>query len=322
MECGRRYFSMKTINKIEQHPTALPRRKRVAAYARVSKETDRLLHSFSEQVSYYNELIQKNPEWEFAGVFADSGITGTKTAHRSEFQRLMQECDSGNVDLILCKSISRFARNTVDLLQTIRHLKEIGVEVQFEKESISTFSGDGEFMLSLLASFAQEESNSISENVKWGIRKRFRDGTVGTANKHILGYRYDEQKRQYVVIPEEAATVRWMFQMFLAGLSFQSIADNLNGVGIRTTLGNDFQEASVRMLLYNDPHHDDRHDDGRHREQKLRRLPPVGVQDSVDHHKMGGRPTKIETRYFDGSEGQTENTLHDKIDFFLQKDRR
>ena len=141
------------VNKIEQHPTALPHRKRVAAYARVSKETDRLLHSFSEQVSYYNELIQKNPEWEFAGVFADSGITGTMTTHRSEFQRLMQECDSGHVDLILCKSISRFARNTVDLLKTIRHLKEIGVEVQFEKESISTFSKDGELMLSLLASF-------------------------------------------------------------------------------------------------------------------------------------------------------------------------
>ena len=243
---------MKTLNKIEQHPTALPRRKRVAAYARVSKETDRLLHSFSEQVSYYNELIQKNPEWEFAGVFADSGITGTMTTHRSEFQRLMQECDSGHVDLILCKSISRFARNTVDLLKTIRHLKEIGVEVQFEKESISTFSKDGELMLSLLASFAQEESNSISENVKWGIRKRFRDGSIGTTNKHILGYRYNEEKRQYVVIPEEAETVRWMFQMFLDGLPFQQIADSLNGADIHTTLGNDFQEGTVRMLLYNE----------------------------------------------------------------------
>lgn len=131
---------MKTISKIELHPTALPRKKRVAAYVRVSKETERLLHSVSEQISYYNNLIQKNPEWEFAGIFADSDISGTRTEHRSEFQRLIQECENGCVDLILCKSISRFARNTVDLLSTIRHLKEIGVEVRFDKENISTFS--------------------------------------------------------------------------------------------------------------------------------------------------------------------------------------
>ena len=243
---------MKTVRKIDLHLTALPKKLRVAAYARVSKETDRLLHSFSEQVSYYNDLIQNNPEWEFVGVFADSGITGTQTAHRCEFQRLMQECENGNVDLILCKSISRFARNTVDLLQTIRHLKNIDVEVRFEKEGISTFSSDGELLLTLLASFAQEESNSISENVKWGIRKRFQDGTIGTANKHLLGYRYDEDKRQYVIIPNEAETVRWMFQMFLEGISFQQIADKLNAAGIRSVLGNEFQEASVRQILYNE----------------------------------------------------------------------
>ena len=244
--------STKTVTKIEQHPTALPRKLRVAAYARVSKETDRLLHSFSEQVSYYNSLIQKNPEWEFAGVFADSGITGTMTKHRSEFQKLMQECDCGRVDLILCKSISRFARNTVDLLSIIRHLKEIGVEVRFEKENISTFSSDGELLLTLLASFAQEESHSISENCKWGIRKRFQNGTIGTANKHILGYRYDEELKRYVVIPEEAKTVRFMFQMFLDGLSFQAIADRLNEAGKKTINGCLFQESSVQKLLYNE----------------------------------------------------------------------
>ena len=242
----------KTVTKIEQHPTALPKKLRVAAYARVSKETDRLLHSFSEQVSYYNSVIQQNPEWEFAGVFADSGITGTLTACRTEFQKLMQACEEGRVDLILCKSISRFARNTVDLLTTIRRLKEIGVEVRFEKENISTFSSDGELMLSLLASFSQEESYNISENCKWGIRKRFQDGTIGTANKHILGYRYDEELRRYVIIPEEAETVRWMFQMFLDGLSFQKIADNLNDAGIRTINGCLFSEGNVRKLITNE----------------------------------------------------------------------
>lgn len=243
---------MKTVTKIEQHPPALPKKLRVAAYARVSKETDRLLHSFSEQVSYYNDLIQKNPEWEFAGVFADSGITGTMTACRNEFQKLMQECEEGRVDLILCKSISRFARNTVDLLQSIRRLKEIGVEVRFEKENISTFSSDGELMLSLLASFAQEESSSISDNVKWGIRKRFQDGTIGTTNKHILGYRYDEEKECYVIIPEEAESVRLMFQLFLDGASFRQIAKELNDRGILTIKGCHYQEGSVRSLLYNE----------------------------------------------------------------------
>lgn len=185
---------MRKITKLERRTPALPSRKRVAAYARVSKDTERLMHSVSEQVSYYSKLIQKNPEWEYAGVYADKGITGTLTSMRDEFQRMLSDCEAGKIDIILTKSISRFARNTVDLLETVRHLKSIGVEVRFEKEKINTFSEDGELMLSLLASFAQEESMSISENSKWGIRKRFESGEIGAANKHILGYRYDDEK--------------------------------------------------------------------------------------------------------------------------------
>ena len=177
---------MPKITKIEPGIKALPAKKKVAAYARVSKDTERLMHSVSAQVSYYSDLIQKNPEWEYAGVYADSGITGTLVAGRSEFVRLLEDCEAGRIDIILCKSISRFARNTVDLLNTVRRLKEIGVEVRFEKEQINSMSGDGELMLSILASFAQEESRSISENVKWGIRKRFKNGEIGAANKHIL----------------------------------------------------------------------------------------------------------------------------------------
>lgn len=146
-------------------------KKRVAAYARVSAETDRLAHSLSAQISYYSELIQQNPEWEFAGVYADRFISGTRTERRAEFQRMVQDCDNGRIDIILTKSISRFARNTVDLLNTIRHLKELGIDVQFEKECIRSLSGDGELMLTLLASFAQEESRSISENVKWVFKR-------------------------------------------------------------------------------------------------------------------------------------------------------
>lgn len=243
---------MPKITKIEPGIKVLPTKKKVAAYARVSKDTERLLHSVSAQVSYYSDLIQKNPEWEYAGVYADSGITGTLVAGRSEFVRLLEDCEAGRIDIILCKSISRFARNTVDLLNTVRHLKEIGVEVRFEKEQINSMSGDGELMLSILASFAQEESRSISENVKWGIRKRFKNGEIGVANKHILGYQFDDEQKKYIIIPEEAEAVRWMFQMYIDGVTLRDIAENMNKAGIRTTLGNEFQEASVRQLIFNE----------------------------------------------------------------------
>lgn len=166
----------KKITKIEPTKIELPKLKKVAAYARVSVDKGRTMHSFSAQVSFYNNLIQKNPEWEYAGVYADLGISGTDIKNRDEFKRLLDDCEQGKIDIILTKSISRFARNTVDLLNTVRHLKELGIEVRFEKENINSMSGDGELMLSILASFAQEESISISNNVKWGTRKRFQQG--------------------------------------------------------------------------------------------------------------------------------------------------
>lgn len=169
---------MRKINKIEPTLPVLPTRKKVAAYARVSVETERLHHSLSAQVSYYSELIQANPEWEYVGVYADDGITGTKTSKREEFQRMLDDCEAGKIDIILTKSISRFARNTVDLLETVRHLKELGIEVRFEKENINSLSGDGEVMMTLLASFAQEEITSLSNNVKWGVRKRMEQGIL------------------------------------------------------------------------------------------------------------------------------------------------
>ena len=249
---GKEWFLLKKIRKIEPALPALAGRKKVAAYARVSRDTERLMNSVSAQISHYSALIQNNPEWEYAGVYADCGISGTGTARRGEFLRMLADCEAGRINIILTKSISRFARNTVDLLETVRHLKSLGIEVRFEKEHINSLSEDGELMLSLLASFAQEESRSISENVKWGVRRRFQSGEIGTANKHILGYRYDEDEKKYVIIPEEAEAVRWMFQMYIDGVSFRRIAENMNRVGIRTTLGNDFQEASVRQLIFNE----------------------------------------------------------------------
>ena len=233
-------------------PVTIPKiqRKRVAAYARVSIDTERLNHSLSAQVSYYSELIQKNPEWEYAGVFADYAVSGTGTAKRQEFLRLMEECEAGNVQIILTKSISRFARNTVDLLETVRHLKAIGVEVRFERENISTFSGDGELMLTILASFAQEESRSISENVKWGLRKRYKSGDIGIKNKKVLGYRYDGEK--YVIEPEEAETVRYIFRRYLEGAGFRTIANELAEMGAHSCRENEISFNHIRYILSNE----------------------------------------------------------------------
>ena len=165
---------MKTVRKISAGAKAPPKRKRVAAYARVSMESDRLAHSLSAQISYYSGLIQKNPEWEFAGVYADRFVSGTSAERRAEFQRMLADCEAGRIDIILTKSISRFARNTVDLLKTVRRLKELGIEVQFEKESIRSLSCDGELMLTLLASFAQEETRCTASPPSGSLRKTAR----------------------------------------------------------------------------------------------------------------------------------------------------
>ena len=156
---------MPKVTRLEAAMPAFPVRKKVAAYARVSVDTESLMRSLSAQVSYYSSLIQSNPEWEYAGVYADEGITGTSADVRPKFQQLIKDCESGKIDIVLTKSISRFARNTVDLLETVRHLRELGVEVRFEREHINTFTADGEVMLSILASFAEQESISLSQNM-------------------------------------------------------------------------------------------------------------------------------------------------------------
>ena len=171
-----------------QPTQTLQKKLRVAAYARVSVDT--LHHSLAAQVSYYSALIQKNPAWEYAGVYADEGITGISTAHRTEFKRLIADCNAGKIDLVLVKSISRFARDTVDCLHTVRRLKDKGIAVRFERENIDSTSEDGELLLTLLASFAQEESRSIGDNIRWGVRRRFAEG-IPNGYKAPYGYRWD-----------------------------------------------------------------------------------------------------------------------------------
>ena len=239
---------MRKISKIEPTMPAVAAKKKVAGYARISMESERMHHSLSAQISYYNALIQKKPEWEFAGVYADDGISGTGTAKRSEFLRMLADCEAGKIDIILTKSIQRFARNTVDLLETVRHLKNIGVEVRFEKENINSMSGDGELMLSILASFAQEESRSISENVKWGTRKRFEQG-IPNGRFQIYGYRWEGD--HLVVEPEEAKIVKMIFDDFLKGLSAESTEKKLEEMGVKSFKGMHFSNSSIRQILSN-----------------------------------------------------------------------
>lgn len=239
---------MRKIHKVEPLVPVLPTRKKVAAYARVSMETERLHHSLSAQISYYSELIQSNPEWEYVGVYTDEFVTGTTADKRSEFQRLLADCEGGKIDIVLTKSISRFARNTVDLLETVRHLKELGIEVRFEKERINSLSGDGEVMLTLLASFAQEEIISLSNNVKWGTRKRSEQG-IPNGHFQIYGYRWDED--HLVIELEEAKIVRLIFDNFLNGLSAESTEKQLEQMGVKSYKGQHFSNSSIRQILGN-----------------------------------------------------------------------
>ena len=220
---------MPKISKITTQMPMLVRRKRVAAYARVSMETEQLLHSLSAQVSYYNALIQKNPNWEYAGVYVDEGITGTSTKHREDFKRLIADCKARKIDMILVKSISRFARDTVDTLKTTRFLKTLGIDVYFERENIHSMSEDGEFLLTLLASYAQEESRSISENIKWATRKKFE---AGISNGHKAPYGYSWDGEMYRIIPAQGEVVKEIYRRYLTGESAYGIAKILADRGI------------------------------------------------------------------------------------------
>ena len=241
---------MRKITRIEPTVPSIKQRKRVAAYARVSMQSERMLHSLSAQISYYSSLIQKNPDWEYVGVYADDFISGTNKVRREEFQRMLADCEKGKIDIILTKSISRFARNTVDLLETVRHLKSLGIEVRFEKENINSMSGDGELMLSILASFAQEESRSISDNVKWGIRKRMQNGMI-TASGHFTVYGYRWEGDELVIVPEEAKIVKRIFQNYLDGKSRLETEREFAAEGITSRQGCRWVDSNIRKVLEN-----------------------------------------------------------------------
>lgn len=237
----------KVIRQVKMEPRRV-KLQRVAAYARVSSGKEAMLHSLSEQISYYSDHIQSHPGWEYAGVYADADYTGTKDS-RPEFQRLLADCRAGKIDRVLTKSLSRFARNTVTLLEIVREMKALGVAIVFEKENIDTSSGDGELMLSILASFAQAESLSVSENCKWRIRKDFAEGK--TMNLALL-YGYRSVNGKIEIVPEEAEVVRWAFAAYLSGIGTPTIAAMLRREHAPTRMGGDWYDKGVMEMLKNE----------------------------------------------------------------------
>lgn len=233
------------INKVNT-VKKLPKKLRVCAYARVSTGKDAMLDSLANQVSYYSKYIQSKKEWLYVGVYSDEAISGTK-ATRPGFQKMINDAKNGKIDLIITKSISRFARNTVTLLETVRELKAIGVGVYFEEQRIQTISKEGELMLTILASYAQEEARSVSENMKWRVRKNFAEGIPYKLT--ILGYRLTKGK--ITIVPEEAEIVKLIYKKYLEGKGTLTIARELNQMNIHTRFGNKFAHNSIRLILTN-----------------------------------------------------------------------
>lgn len=246
-----------TISRYTAAPLASTKKRRVAAYARVSTDKEEQQNSYEAQVDYYTHYIQSRPDWSFVGVYSDEGTTGCNTKKRDGFNSMVEDALDGKIDLIVTKSVSRFARNTVDSLSTIRTLKEHGTEVYFEKENIWTFDSKGELLLTIMSSLAQEESRSISENCTWGWRKRCADGKVSVPFGRFLGYDRGEDG-SLVVNEEQAKLVRRIYSMFLTGYSPAAIARTFTAEGIPTPGGKENWNAScIRSMLTNEKYKGD-----------------------------------------------------------------
>lgn len=226
----------------------------VAAYARVSTEKEEQEDSFERQVSHYTMLITSKPEWEFGGIYADSGITGTRAEKRPDFMRMIADCRAGKINKVLVKSISRFARNTVDALKYIQELKELGISVYFENENIDTLTPGGEVLITILAAMAEQESRTMSTNIKWTYQKKFKNGEVILNTGLMLGYRKagrkdEEGKEIYIINESEAEIVRRIYREYLAGTTVTRIARGLEADGIPTKLGKKKWSPKVIMSI-------------------------------------------------------------------------
>lgn len=225
---------------------------RVAAYCRVSTLLEQQEGSYEAQVDYYTNKIDRNPNWKCAGIFADDGKSATQTNKRDDFNAMIDACLAGKIDLVLTKSVSRFARNTVDALQNIRKLKEKSIPVIFEKEGVNTMESGGELLITILSSQAQEESRNISENTRWGVTRRFENGIVQVNHKKFLGYTKDKDGN-LIIVPEEAVIVKRIFREYLEGKSIINIARGLDADGILTVTGLDhWHPGTIDKMLSNE----------------------------------------------------------------------
>ena len=225
---------------------------RVAAYCRVSTDSDEQATSYEAQIEHYTEYIGKNPEWELAGIFADDGISGTDTRKRAEFNRMIDECMAGSIDMVITKSISRFARNTLDCLKYIRQLKDKNIPVYFEKEGINTLDAKGEVLLTIMASLAQQESQSMSQNIKLGLQYRYQQGKVQINHNRFLGYTKDENGN-LIIDPEQAEVVKRIYREYLEGRSMDKIAAGLEADGILTGAGKTkWWTSTINKILRNE----------------------------------------------------------------------
>ncbi len=232
--------------------------KMVAAYARVSTGHEDQQNSFEAQVDYYNKMIAEHVDWQLVKIYSDEGISGCNTRHRVGFNTMMDDCEAGKIDLILTKSVSRFARNTVDSVSAIRKLKSMGIGVYFEKEAIWTLDSKGEFLITLMSSLAQEESRSISENVQWGQRKRFADGKSSLAYSRFLGYDKGPNKYEMVVNEEQALTVKKVFRLFLQGYTPHTIANIMTADSEKSASGiTNWNDRTVQYMLSNEKYKGD-----------------------------------------------------------------
>ena len=281
-------------------------RKKAAGYARVSTDHDEQFTSYTAQVDYYTQFIKSHADWEFVEVYTDEGISGTSTKRREGFNRMVEDALAGKIDIIVTKSVSRFARNTVDSLTTVRKLKEAGVVVFFEKENIWTDDSKGEVLITIMSSLAQEESRSISENVTWGQRKRFADGKVSLPYGRFLGYRKGPDNLPEIV-PEEAEVVRLIYRMFMAGKTPAAIAKILTADGVLTPAGCEtWKTSTVVSILKNEKYKGDALLQKKFTVDFLTKKQKVNEGEVPQYYVENSHPAIIEPSEFDAVQAEME----------------
>ena len=310
-----------TLDKNTSKPMDGAIKKRVAGYARVSTDNEDQVNSYEAQVDYYTDYIQKRDDWTFVKVYTDDGISGTSTAKRTGFNNMIDDALNGKIDLIVTKSVSRFARNTVDSLSTIRRLKDQGVEVYFEKENIWTFDSSGELLLTIMSSLSQEESRSISLNVTWGVRKGMQDGKVHVAYKNFLGYDRGEDGN-LVVNEEQAKVVRRIFSYFIQGLSRSTIAKRMIELDIETAKGaKTWSGSSIDRMLRNEKYKGDALLQKTFTTNYLTKKSKVNEGEVPQYYVEGNHPAIIEPVVFDWVQKEIEirGSKYSGVHFFSSR---